>query len=688
MFDLKQLREQARLTQSQLAKRLGTSQVQISRYEASPGNLPINLAGEYLFALGLDLATEVNRARNSQLKPPPDCEQPYTDLQDELSEIASYLNKIQNKAPEPIHPQLHPQALNNALNNSNRKPTLLLTGAVNAGKSHLGNYLLGTRILPAGYQPETKIPVYIRHSSDRPAHIQEDVWIMDNEFKPHQWQELRHGEAHKLIAGNNFTLNDWATHSGQYSGQKSGAALLFMNSPVLHNCQLIDIPGNPHDILDPHHWNTLIALGDLIIYLSPANDFLNANDLIHLHNIRQQMLSTSHLLVVASHADPSISEKKLADIIERGKARFTTENNNTVGTEQHIFSFWEETSARNEMLTKHLNHLLSSTFPKQIKAQLNNMIDCFKEAAGTRQEGYPGLNFDEEYTNCHPATLCQKDPRRQKIISQILCLREESSKAISPLVSEEIDVKAIATTIKKHYCDKSEAQQYASAHITNELQRKVSAIAQQATMNLLPEIQQYIKDFNQPALPQVSDTQKETSKIPLNTRGLVFGSTAGLAGLGPLAAWASQLGPWGSYLVFSESATLLGLGSTSTSAVITTVAAIGGPGVVAAAVVATGAIMGTSFIGSNWRQRLAKKINKNIISSGFEEQIIAANQAYWGNILREFEQNSLTLESELHARQAQRQHLSPAINGPELQHLHKKAAKNYKQLIDKIPSLS
>lgn len=683
MFDLKQLRERANLTQSQLAKRLHTSQVQISRYEAAPGNLPINLVEAYLFALGLDLATEIGRNKTDQTATQIAIDQPYAQLMEKLSEIKSCMESLEQGTPELTPAQSRPKALSGVLASCARKPTLLLTGSFDAGKSHLGNYLLGKRYLPTGYQPETSIPIYVRHSSDRPPHIQEEVWIMDRGFNPAQWQNPQHCEAHKLMAGNSVTLNDWATHSGQHNSGNSGAALLFLDAPILHACQLVDIPGNLHSELDQRQGDVLVPMADLIIYTSPAKGFLNANDLIYLHSISQQVTSSDCLLVVATHADPSIGDKDLSGIIARGGSRLARELDNP----PDLFSFWQETPARNEMLTARLQQLLSTTLPSRIKEELNSVINGFKEETKILHEEYQALCAGSGNAASQFTAQPKSDVLRQKIISRLLRLREESASTISPLVADATKKESIVKIIEEHYPDKREAQQYAAAHITNELQSKVSVMARQATLDLLPDIHQYVEDLNQPPLPPKTAAGIGKNSIPPNTRGFLFGSAAGLAGLGPLAAWASQLGPWGGYLVFANGATLLGLGGTGTAAVVSAVVSIGGPGVAAAAVVAAGAIVGTTFIGSNWKQRLAQKIAKNIASAGYAEQMIAANQEYWGQILREFEQNSRKFESDYLAHRLQLQRYSGIHTELDLQRLCEQSA-HHLQLVEEIPLLS
>ncbi|MCG8490746.1 MAG: dynamin family protein, partial [Sneathiellales bacterium] len=619
MFDLKQLRERARITQAQLAQRLKTSQVQISRYEAAPDNVPIGKIQEYLAALGLDLATEVAKSKAEQLVTSINVRQPYKDLYTSLTPTLNYLETVSStpRLLETILPQ--PDDLKHVIEQSVKKPHILITGPFDAGKSHMANFLLGKHCLPANYQPETRLPVYLHHMDDRPSFIPEEVWIMGPGFSPELWADEEHAMMHKKISGNYFTLNDWATHSGRSDGSALGAALVFVDSPILEGCVLIDVPGNLHNNEDQKLSSSVLSHADLVIYASPAKGFLNGHDLIQLGAIQQHLQTKypksraapgeSRLAIVATHADPSVKDRNLKDILSRGTARFSEEidgKSSDKGNLQStgIFSFWEETPERNKDFLTWLEQQLAHELPDHTRSRISLALREFVQNAGYRCDQQIDLLNEIERGGraVIESRLAFKgtDPQKRSILDQLRKLQNDTPGNINSLFRSILEPKALGQLIKKRYPKKEQARQYAAAYITNHLQSEVREMLHAETVKLLPQIEVYIEDALNFLSGENRKKQSPPQDVLLNVRGLVLGGTLGVASIGPLAAWASHLGPWGGYLVFVEGASALGMGMASASSLVAAVTAIGGPAVLAAAMIVSSAAIGASILGRKW----------------------------------------------------------------------------------------
>lgn len=662
MFDLKQLRERAGLTQAQLAQRLNTNQVQISRYEVTPGNVPVSMIQTYLAALGLDLATEISRATNQPSVVPVVSHQPYQTLRKQLKLTIASLDSISQSAPQTSFiPQTEDLTL--ILRQIIQKPRLLITGNFDAGKSHLANYFIGKHCLPTGYQPVTRIPIYLRHLDDRPAFIKEEVWIMDEGFIPAQWADRTHAMAHKKIAGNLSTLNDWASHAGKFNDTGCGAALVFTKASLLKSCEIIDIPGNLYSQQDKKWVESALPQADIVLYASPAKGFINGNDLIQLYNFRQKMqalhsadraFKTSHLAVIATHADPSIDDHALTDILRRGTNRMQSEWRSQCrlnNIEVEVFSFWEELPNRNQALLNWLQRTLGNEIPAakihRARSLVNKFSEQSKQCCTSRIAGLQKLLASDLECIMPGQQINQAENRQQLIIARIRELQQSNSEQIKQLFLQQLVPERVVQIITEHFPERSQARQFAAAHLTNQLQNQAGEhIGQQLTM-LLPQIQQYIEDFHQPALIVSIENQQQSSAIAANTRGFLLGGAAGLAGVGPFAAWASQLGPWGGYLVFAEGASAIGMSAAATSTLITAVAAIGGPAVLAAAMVATGTMIGASVMGRSWQTRLAEQLIRSIKTSGFEARLKAESFECWNQVIKQFERNSQYLKKDL-----------------------------------------
>lgn len=65
------------------------------------------------------------------------------------------------------------------------KPKVIIAGRSGVGKITLTNVLLGADVMPtAGATPTTSIAVYIKHIDDKPAFIEEDVWVFADSVDP------------------------------------------------------------------------------------------------------------------------------------------------------------------------------------------------------------------------------------------------------------------------------------------------------------------------------------------------------------------------------------------------------------------------------------------------------------------------------------------------------------------------
>jgi len=665
MFDLKQLRERAKITQAQLAQRLKTSQVQISRYEAAPDNVPIGKIQEYLAALGLDLATEVAKSKAVQSVTSINVQHPYTDLKASLDPTLNYLDTI-SQTPELLQKTLpQPTEIRHLIERSVRKPHVLITGPFDAGKSHMANFLLGKHCLPANYQPETRLPIYLRHIDDRPSFIAEEVWIMGSGFQPELWADEEHAVTHKRISGNYFTLNDWATHSGRNDGSALGAALVFVDSPILEGCVLIDVPGNLHNNEDQKLSSSVLSHADLVIYASPAKGFLNGHDLIQVSVIRQHLQTKypvsppisheSRLAIVATHADPSIKDRNLHDILLRGEERFAHEIEREPSDDKElkaaeIFSFWEETPKRNTGFLEWLERQLAEELPAQVKSRISRALNEFVQNTEYRCQQQIDL-LDEIQSGGGAAIQARlkyegADTQKQTVLGRLKALQDQAPGRVNDLFRSFMDPQTLGQRVKKRYPKKEQARQYAAAYVTNCLQSEVREALQKETAELLPQIELYVEETLDFLSVESRKKQAPPQNTLLNIRGLVLGGTFGAASIGPLAAWASHLGPWGGYLVFAEGASALGMGVASASSLVAAVTAIGGPAVLAAAMIVSSAAIGASILGRKWHDLLAERIISSVIDSGLQERLTSAAVNYWAQISETFSENSQRLEKD------------------------------------------
>ena len=131
-----------------------------------------------------------------------------------------------------------------------RKPKVAFVGRSDVGKSTMINALLGTSRMPAHWTPTTAIAVYIKHTNDRPSYMDEDVWIFQSDVTTNEvWDDTRLADEEycrslKLSSGNYDLLNTYGTRKGEhFSESKATAAVVFIESSLLLNCDIVDLPG-------------------------------------------------------------------------------------------------------------------------------------------------------------------------------------------------------------------------------------------------------------------------------------------------------------------------------------------------------------------------------------------------------------------------------------------------------------
>ena len=218
-----------------------------------------------------------------------------------------------------------------------KKPKISFAGQSDTGKSTLINALLGAERMPAKWTPTTSIVVYIKHTDDRPSFISDDVWILGKQEDVY-WNDSRLDDESYcrrfLLAKGNFSiLETYGTH--QQEVQKSAtavSAVAFIDSPLLKNCDILDLPGFAASAEDDalHKFNTQDNITDILIYLSRSNGFLQDRDLDYLslclnslrpveQNNVNDIEKLENLFIIASQANAvnNGNASELQDILDR-----------------------------------------------------------------------------------------------------------------------------------------------------------------------------------------------------------------------------------------------------------------------------------------------------------------------------------------------------------------------------------
>lgn len=174
--------------------------------------------------------------------------------------------------------------------------------------------------MPTSWTPTTSIAVYIKHVADKPAFIEEDVWVFANQVGAEcLWDERKLNDesycrSWKIAAGGVEILRSFGTRQGENYNKEAGSAVVFIDAPVLKACDIVDLPGfGTETESDDDITFATAQKADVVLYLSQANGFMRIEDITYLkRNISElptwekkgenSLKPLSNLFVIASQA--------------------------------------------------------------------------------------------------------------------------------------------------------------------------------------------------------------------------------------------------------------------------------------------------------------------------------------------------------------------------------------------------
>lgn len=392
IIDIRDLRKKARITQKELASRVGLPQGTISRYETSPEIIPFPVMIDLLNALGTSIA-EYSHLRSPQLA-----------LLNFGEPLRSYLERIKSvreqveKYIEPPRTRFFAGALSaNRLKGLarelDRRPNILFAGPTDAGKTTIINTILGQqKLLPATYQSTTGVVTYIRHADQKPAWLKEDVLLLGSKYDPWRWCEKpaqddsRASDDLTVIYGNVQTFKDYCTADGKHWKENPiRSAHVFLDAPVLKCCNMIDMPGFDSELLESFADATNDFSYEVLVYASPFNGFLRRSEVFFLFELVKQLRvlpdinGLDPLYILISHASRSgVSDDDIKYLKARASSRLYSLSNYEVFPkrsmecapenrkapdakiiEERMFTFWQEDPERKSEFIDDLGRLLA-----------------------------------------------------------------------------------------------------------------------------------------------------------------------------------------------------------------------------------------------------------------------------------------------------------------------------------------
>ncbi len=667
-MDLEALRKAAKVSQEEMARRLNVSQSQVSRYEQNPDDVPYSVIKKWVAVCGQISTSEGLNYGN-----------PYTELSGQMRLLAEYaetappaLGDDLFKAPPTAEHFLAKMRL------TARKPRVAICGRFDMGKSRMANTLMGGDRLPTGYQPATSIICLIRHADDRPSWMREDVWIMRKGFDLNRADDEKHCQEHKFVGGSFDTLKLYGTHNDDTRGdhEQCYAALVFIASPFLLGCDLLDLPGYGHS--DSDHGKAEFArhLADVVIYASTAQGFLDQNDLQFVSGLLRQLPTIEgedkslpamrNVYFVATMA--KMEPEQLEVIINKASSRAYThlEDSLAVREEQsgvrisladfrrRFFTFLVDEPARRKAFEDDLSELLGHTYPRVVRRRMDCSVADLKAAAKHYCDSWIAKFADvlesQDRARTALAMLEQAEPKRRRRIGskeeRILMLIADGKRAtrqyIHETLGERIKPDRVEKMIRGRYGDdKKEAQSLAASYLTEHIQNELNQFLGKRAEALTPEIENLLKDYQESG-QIVNGLDLGALSVPFNAQGVFLGALAAAGTAGALAAWASVAAAGsnlGAYLLVPTVVSFLsslGIGVGGTTTAVSLVAALGGPITIMIGLAAAAGALIFALFGSSWQSRLAKKICETMKDKKFLETLSSHADTYWDDTRKGF----------------------------------------------------
>ena len=694
--DLAKLRDAARISQEAMAAHLRTSQSQVSRYEQDPGNAPyaivkawIEYCGQISAKQGLEFGS------------------PYRTIDSQLRLMGDYIET----APPPLDPAMFKNAPTGAeflreVQYIGRKPRIAVCGQFDRGKSRLANTLMGSDALPTDYQPATSIINLVRHIDDRPSWLKEEVWIMRKGFDLNRANDLEHCNKHRIVAGSFDTLRKYGTYNEgrPVDAEECFAALVFVDSPFLQGCDLIDLPGYNSGEKEDHVKAELAqSLADILIYASSAQGFLDNQDLQFVGALLKQLPALEaqdenipvlrNVFFVATLARQEQSE--LDGIILKSSKRAFKHLEENLQTRSEVigrditlaefqsrfFAYLVDDPSRRKSFEDDLVGLLSKIYPVKVRGRLNKSVADLKNASKAYCDSWrSGLvvaleNRDRAQgqldllERAEPRRLNRVNRKKADILEFITDSKAASKTFINRELSKLITPEYVGKIIRERYKDdKKEAQQLAPSYIAEHVQNKLSKFLGMRAEGLKQEISEILADY-QAAGNVEGGIELGALELGFNAQGVFLGALAAAGTFGALAAWAAATASSGVLLpgtIGTLSAAGIAAGGAATGTSL--VAALGGPIGVMIGMAAMAVFAIYALATSSWETRLSKKICETLKDKKLLEVLTEHALKYWDDAQAGFEKG---IEATEEAFQDNLQSLRKLVNASSREEMTK-----------------
>lgn len=701
-FDLKSFREdKLKMSQTELAELLGMGirQDVISRMEKNPSQIPLEVLVRLAEKTGLDMNQLLSYTKPTIA--PLDIDPTWAKVDYMKHTVIDYIEKFSDEYQDinGTNYSSEIKALRKTVDAVIRKPKIVVLGRSDSGKSTMINAIIGKDKMPTDYTPMTSINVYIKHIDDRPAYIEEELWIF-KKTENCNWDDNRLNDENycrewKIAGGSAEMLSEYGTRKGdKYKADGIGSAVLFVDSPILRNVDLVDVPGITGGIQSDNKMaQDAKKLADILIYLSPSNGFMSNEDTIFLKDAIHMLgcpesvdsdiftpLSNIYIMATQAHIIHGGNPEKLDEILDSGCSRFWNcltdkfwnERSSISGipyTKDHLrkrfFSyttdiasirlpFEDDLRSLVENLPAMVQQKATAAIKEQSKEQSKMIDDTVNQYNVLLNERETIAQLICQLEKNEPERKASTAEQKRKILSALERCRANSKNIFKQKFNDIIQVEHIVDTIdNRGYKNNKGDMQLLSSFISSELEDSLKEVLGDESKKFTPQINGYIDyfqaicNFKAANNPDIDTSQFNVSDIFDAARAFASGLT-GVATFGGLALWASSVGNLGGYILVAKGVSLLsGLGISvgGTAAAASAVSAIGGPVVIGIALAAIAALSVYAAFTGSWKTKVAKKLCEAYTDNDALAKYNDVIDQFWEDTRKAFEAASDTMES-------------------------------------------
>ena len=730
MFNLKDIRDRKGLSLQALAEALNRKWAaahpedpehftvdMVFRMEKEPGKIPMEalVAISQVFGMSVDQILQVEAPRLNA----PTVTNKRENIEKLRNGITQYIRQHSQDDFAEKHPEIR-KGLEEFGRMMSKKPRIACVGRPDAGKSSTIDMLLGEDILPRNWTPTTSTIVYLKHISDRPEYFGNDlVWVfrektkacdetcaLDVYWDPDRIDDEAYCREWKLTAGNYDLIAQYGVHSGK-EGDAVGAIVVFVDSPILYNCDLIDLPGfNPEAILnkgedatvediydsrDSMMCDRVVQIADGCIYLSIANSFMYGEELAMVETIirnlpwiekkgENRIPPLGNLFIVASQAlTVDHGNQESLDRIRRNAAKRIWKmicDHPAIGTreEQTGWEYSEDTVYSRiftseidseELTARFYSELAEFTemLPEEQEKDLWRKLQFFHDGNIENLKGLIGQN-DRIMRNHEEAIeqlrlMEENEPKRvrefknneRRVTKQIESMRICSEKEVSRVYDEVICADNVKSTIERNELKKNKKDMQQLISLLNaQLENGAVSVLTKQSRRLQKVIEEYLQDCKISFASGFSARPDiEGMPFAFNIGRSFAGGLTGLAAYGALAAWAAAYGNLGGYILVAKAVSELasmGIHLGGTAVVISAVSSIGGPVVLGIAIASAAMISAILLLGGSWKKVIGNKVVKQYEKQNVKDKLLGISAEFWDDTLTAFQKGVDNIEAE------------------------------------------